>query len=216
MVKSVWLVTGSYYILVPGLNISWIFSSMHTWHLAGANEEWDSFLHEWSRWWGQGVLKLAKYQRLHPVLRVFYEDLKSNTSFEVERMLHFLDMPYSSIHLQHQLRSGLQELHRQRDRSFDPFTQQQRETLREMLRHVMDELTMKGFRDSQKYVKRYLLTCTYVHRHWLEMQPQSIHHIMTEKRLTKYALLWKPICEEWVLQWFQSSRVCQWAGRSAG
>lgn len=131
-------------------------------HSAGGNPEWDSFLHNWSQRWVNGVLKLALYQEVHPVLRVFYEDLRSNTTHELERMLHFLKIPYASSHLlHHQLESRLQKLHRKGDRIFDPFTQQQKSRLKETLMYAMHELALKGHQESHDYVKKYILTCNY-------------------------------------------------------
>lgn len=96
------------------------------------------------------------------MLRVFYEDLKSNTTYELERMLHFLNVPYASSHLlHHQLESRLQKLHRKRDRTFNPFTQQQKSRLKETLTYAMNELALKGHQESHDYVKKYMLTCNY-------------------------------------------------------
>ena len=128
----------------------------------GDNKEWNAFLHEWSQRWMQSFLSVARYQQLHPVLRVLYEDLKSNTTNELERMLQFLHVPLSNAQLQpHQGGdSGLEKLHRQANHSFDPFTEQQRKTLRSMMTHLKDKLEVKGYRDSIDYVNKYLLTCT--------------------------------------------------------
>lgn len=129
---------------------------------AGGNPEWNSFLSERSQRWVNGVLKLALYQQVHPVLRVFYEDLKSNATHELERMLHFLDVPYTSGHLlHHQLESGFQKLHRKRDHSFDPFTQQQKSRLKETLTYAMNELSLWGHQESHDYIEKYILTCNY-------------------------------------------------------
>ena len=129
--------------------------------IAGENEEWDSFVREWGRRWGQSVLRVASYQQqLKPLLRVFYEDLKTNTSHEVTRMLEFLKVPHLTPHLQQQSDST-EKFHRQagKEEIMNHFTQQQREALAAVLTYVIAECTMKGYEDSKEYVKNYLLTC---------------------------------------------------------
>ena len=103
---------------------------------------------------------MARYQQKYPLLRVFYEDLKTNTTHEVIRMLDFLEVPsYLSTHLQNRLNSRLQKFHRQRE-DFKYFTEQQKEALRSMLLHVIGELAAGGYTDSVEYVQQYLSICT--------------------------------------------------------
>lgn len=129
---------------------------------AGDNKEWDSFVHERAKRWGQAVLRIAKYQQQNPLLRIFYEDLKTNTSHEVMKMLVFLKVPHHSIiDLQQQLNSSsLQIFHRQQERQINNhFTQQQMKALVSMMSQVIVECTAKGYKDSKEYVRNYLMTC---------------------------------------------------------
>lgn len=130
---------------------------------AGDNKEWDSFVHERAKRWGQAVLRIAKYQQQNPLLRIFYEDLKTNTSHEVMKMLVFLKVPHHSIiDLQQQLSnsSSLQIFHRQQERQINNhFTQQQMKALVSMMSQVIVECTAKGYKDSKEYVRNYLMTC---------------------------------------------------------
>ena len=139
-----------------------MYYSCATFCTPGDNKEWNDFVQQWSQRWAQHFLSVARYQQLHPVLRVLYEDLKYNTTREVDRMLQFLNVPYSGAQLEPQQGGdgGLEKLHRQADHSFDPFTEQQRETLLSMMTHLRHELEIKGYRDSIDYVNKYLLTCT--------------------------------------------------------
>ena len=134
--------------------------NVHTLSSTGRNREWNSFVTEWGNRWKNGVLKMGKYQQQQqPLLRVFYEDLISNVTHEVIRMLTFLNVPYSMAHLKLTLNGGYQEFHRQREHTLTPFTQQQTETLLAMMSHLVNELSAKGYHDSKHYVQNYLLTC---------------------------------------------------------
>ena len=132
---------------------------------AGNNKEWDSFVHEWAKRWAHDVWRIAKYQKEHPVLRIFYEDLKTNTSHELMKMLRFLKVPHQSMtNLQQQLldSSSLEIFHRQRKdgvQTTDHFTQEQMKAMITMLSQVIVECTARGFKDSKDYVSKYLKTC---------------------------------------------------------
>ena len=123
---------------------------------SGDNPEWDSFLHEYIERWCSAVIRAAKYQKRRPLLRVFYEDLETNVTHQVQRMLDFLHVPYSSAELRQRLESGFQNIHRKKEHSFDPFTEQQRAFLKKTLQHLVNVLTVTGHHDSVEYVRRYM------------------------------------------------------------
>ena len=117
-------------------------------------------MEDWSHRWGQAALRLAKYQMMHPLLRVTYEDLQSNTSREVVRMLDFLCVPYSRSLVEKRLNDGFQKFLRPvGGQKFKHFTALQRKVLVAMLSDVISECSQKGFKDTKKYVRHYLMTC---------------------------------------------------------
>ena len=123
----------------------------------GDNQEWDTFLHDYLKRWATWVRKMAKFQQKWPVLCVFYEDLQVNATHEVERMLDFLGIPYSSQELQWRLRNnGFQKLHRQHNQSFNPFTMDQLIFLKVSLHQLENGLRKEGFEVSADFVHKYI------------------------------------------------------------
>lgn len=127
--------------------------------VAGGNKAWGEFVEEWSRRWGRAALRLAKYQETHPLLRVFYEDLRSNTTKQVVQILDFLQIPFSQSLVEQRLESGFENFHRQSGRSFEHFTARQKAKLQTMLSHVLNECSAKGYHSTQHYVQHYLSFC---------------------------------------------------------
>ena len=123
------------------------------------NEEWEEFVQEWSRRWGQAALRVARYQHTHPLLRVFFEDLRTNTSREVVRILDFLGVPYSPSQVEQKLNSGFNEAHRESASNFEHFTDQQKRVVGGVLSHVVEECSTRGYKDTRDYVLNYLSTC---------------------------------------------------------
>ena len=104
--------------------------------------------------------RMAKFRQTWPVLRVFYEDLQVNATHEVERMLDFLGIPYSSQELQWRLRNnGFQKLHRQHNNSFNPFTTDQHMFMKASLYYLEKDLRKEGFDDSADFVHKYIVVC---------------------------------------------------------
>ena len=124
--------------------------------LTGSNEDWEEFVGEWSRRWSHAALRLAHYQETRPLLRVYYEDIKSNATREVLRMLDFLRVPHSKSLVEAKLGGGYGSFRRGAGRSFIHFTEQQRLVVVTMLSHVVRECSEKGYHDTEQYVRNYL------------------------------------------------------------
>ena len=58
----------------------------------------------------------------HPVLVVWFEDLKANMTNEVRRMLDFLKVPYSESELEKRLENSFEKFHRKQRDDFEHFT----------------------------------------------------------------------------------------------
>jgi len=73
-----------------------------------------------------------------PVLVVKYENLKSNLFMELKRMLDFLEVPYTDQDIECTVNSNAAEsFHRKHhDRSFDPYSPQQRQSMHETIKEA--------------------------------------------------------------------------------
>ena len=76
----------------------------------------------------------------HPMLTVFFEDLKEDTAREVKRMLDFLEYPYNNAELQATLLGGFNQFYRNHTDTFDHFTADQREAYNTVITDVVKRL----------------------------------------------------------------------------
>lgn len=60
---------------------------------------WEKFVVDHAALWHQTATSWLIYNQNHPILLVSYEQLKSNTSRELLRILNFLEVPYSTKRL---------------------------------------------------------------------------------------------------------------------
>ena len=66
----------------------------------GYNQDWNAFVHTQAVEWQKTVLGWTVNSAGHSVVVVKYEDMKTNTSKELRRMLHFLQVPYTETQFQ--------------------------------------------------------------------------------------------------------------------
>ena len=122
----------------------------------GGNKEWDNFLHDYMKRWKTSLLRIAKFRQKWPTLNVYYEDLKTNATREVHRMLTFLGVPHTTEEVDSQLNEGgPQALHRHhRHRSNGRyFTADQIMFTYNFLMHLQQELRKSGLGD---IIERYV------------------------------------------------------------
>lgn len=105
---------------------------------AGTNE-WTNFLDNYLRKWKKRLVNwVLNNHTNHPVHVVNYEDLKSDTVGEVEKILDFLHFPYSHDEVVERLREDYTVFQRpHKDVNFEHFSPEQKEKLRDALLNVM-------------------------------------------------------------------------------
>lgn len=93
---------------------------------------WGLLLHSWLT------------QREFPVLLVSYEALLSNTSTELARMLEFLEVKVDQTALQCALENGTGHFKRTRHLNFDPFSQENVESINRVIAQATPLLAQYG------------------------------------------------------------------------
>lgn len=83
--------------------------------------------------WQETVYAWLVNNMNHPVLVVEYEDLKQHTKRELERILDFLQVPYSAQQLEKVVREGYRTYQRSHKEDFQYYTESQQEYVRSIL-----------------------------------------------------------------------------------
>lgn len=99
--------------------------------------------------WQETVLAWIVNNGGHPVIVVKYEDMKTNTSMELQRMLDFLQFPYSETQLQSLVSKGYNTFKRNHslDGDFERFTPAQRLFVNSLVRTTNTKLEEHGLAD---------------------------------------------------------------------
>ena len=106
----------------------------------GSNITWNAFVLEQTPIWERTVLAWVLNNHRHPVLVIKYEDLKNNTEEEIEKMLDFLQVPYSRSRLREVVTRGYEAYKRPHRDEFDHYTVEQRATIRAAIVRVANSL----------------------------------------------------------------------------
>lgn len=93
----------------------------------GNNSKWEHFVHEEAMTWYQTVKGWVMNNMKHPILVVKYEDMVQNTKLELERILEFVQVPYSRQQLVRVVEAGYREYKRPHDVEFEHYTVKQKE-----------------------------------------------------------------------------------------
>lgn len=75
----------------------------------------------------------------HAILVVKYEDLKKNATFQVKKILNFLQIPYKKGDVEARLAEGFDSFHRTHKPDFEHYTPGQRERI---LRAIKDTIEL--------------------------------------------------------------------------
>ena len=108
----------------------------HTSIHAGENRKWNVSVHRKAVKWQQTILAWVVNNMGHPVIVIRYEDMKTNTSRELRRMLDFLQVPYAEAQFQRVVNSGYETFRRRhspRD-DYDHYTSEQRAFVNSVIR----------------------------------------------------------------------------------
>ena len=86
-----------------------------------------------------------------PLIVVRYEDLAKDTKTQLQRMLEFLNYPYTEEILDCVVTHQIETFHRKHDHEFDPFTTKQRLSLLGIMKAVEPLLNKYGASYSDMY-----------------------------------------------------------------
>ena len=102
----------------------------------GENEEWNAYVHTGAVEWQQTLFAWVLNNLRHPMIVVKYEDMIKDTSKELQRMLHFLQVPYSDAQFQSVVTRGYTEFKRPHHphNDYDHYTSQQRAFVNSIIR----------------------------------------------------------------------------------
>lgn len=91
------------------------------------SEGWDKFIQSYMSVWKKRIEKWVLRKHVdHPVLVVRYEDLKTDTVKEVERMLVFLKQSFDPLELPNRLAEDYTTFKRAHDVQFERYTGEQK------------------------------------------------------------------------------------------
>ncbi|CAI7996908.1 hypothetical protein GBAR_LOCUS1991 [Geodia barretti] len=118
------------------------------------NPRWNNSIRGEVNYW-TNLIKGTLSKTNKPLLIVTYEDIKSNTTREVFRMLDFLNVEYSAEEIIEKFKDDqLTMFKRPKARDFDPYTPPQRDRVRTRLKQLSTSLHHKTM---VEIIKRYLL-----------------------------------------------------------
>ena len=106
--------------------------------------------------WKQTVLGWLIANKGHPIHVVKYEQLKLDTKGELERIMEFLQIPYSRRQLERVVQAGY-SVFKRKHRDVEYYTQAQKEYVRDIVRITSTIIAKAGYEPITDYeVARYL------------------------------------------------------------
>ena len=126
------------------MDIVVVFIMQCSFLLPGDNPRWNAFVYDQSQRWFTMLENWISKNRKHPVLLVKYEDLKNDTAMEIQKILDFLDISYSTEDLQRQLSGGFSAFRRSHTKeNFDHFTPEQKLWINSAVMNATDLIGME-------------------------------------------------------------------------
>lgn len=127
------------------------------WYYTGNHPGWNATIYsQMTNWEAMVTHLLINNTRHHSVLLVRYEDLKSNTLHEVQRMLKFLQVPMNSVHSSELAQlEAFHKFHRNTSYTFDHYTHEQKMFVNSVIAHVAKQLQAHGIHslNVEKYIR---------------------------------------------------------------
>ena len=117
-------------------------------NIAVGNSAWGHFVQKEVQTYYQTVTGWLTKKEPHPVLVVKYEDLLKDVRRELERILNFLQAPYSAGQLERVLRAGYREYLRPHAAvEFEHYTEKQRKYVRDMVSNLEGAIRKSNYSD---------------------------------------------------------------------
>ena len=115
---------------------------------AGNNSAWNALIHYLIEKWKNMLMSFVVGVDHGPILVVKYEDLQSNGTNEVLRMLKFLGMDYSPGQVATILESdNFSQYYRNHTDNFEHYTPDQKVAINAAILHFIDQLKQAGLPD---------------------------------------------------------------------
>ena len=114
--------------------------------ILSGNERWEGFFEFYLKQWVNRLKNWVFLNNRHPVHVVSYEDLRNDIVREVEKILEFLQFPYTHYDLVQKLRVDFNTFKRSHrsDDEFQHFSPEQEEQLKQALNTVINSARMSG------------------------------------------------------------------------
>lgn len=122
-------------------------------YFLGNNSTWDKFVHTEAVVWEQTVLGWLVNNMNRPILVTKYEDFKLNTKEEMQRILDFLQVPYSRQQLNKVLVEGYNEYRRPRGVEFEHYTESQKKFVMDIVRRTSDAISGFNYVEITDYLE---------------------------------------------------------------
>ena len=92
--------------------------------------------------------------RDHPILIIKYENLKRNYTFEVKRILKFLEIPYTDQDVYKKIEKDFNLFHRSHQETFEHYTRDQKWRILDTIRSTIQSLRSSGYHllDLEEYL----------------------------------------------------------------
>ena len=82
-----------------------------------------------------------------------YEDFKVDSKRELERILNFLEVPYSRSQLDKVVSEGYNAYHRPKGEEFEHYTEAQKSHIREIVRRTSETISNHGYQAITDYLE---------------------------------------------------------------
>lgn len=109
----------------------------------GTNPGWSRSIISLIWRWRLMIINYLIEPQHHPILVIYYEDLKRNVMKEMKRMLNFLEIPYSTNNMQKIIMSGFDQFHRNHSDEFEHYTADQKQLINGVISWVINSVKEK-------------------------------------------------------------------------
>ena len=116
---------------------------------AGANKDWNDYIHSKLLRWPQQTVNLLTEAKLagRPVHILIFEDLKADTVGEMKKLTDFLGFSYTMEEISARLGGGFSQFYRNHTASFSHFTTDQEKYVQDVVYSTSQFMREKGLYD---------------------------------------------------------------------
>ena len=125
---------------------------------AGANKDWDDYIHSKLMRWPKQIVYLLTEAKLAgcPVHILIFEDLKADTVGEMKKLTDFLGFSYTMEEISARLEDGFSQFYRNHTASFSHFTPDQEKFIQDVVTKTSQFMKENGLYDLFPRVDDYI------------------------------------------------------------